>query len=215
MITYEWKGLPHPLNVIDADAQNASTRPTGGSRSWEVCAHNAIQLMIYRLPCCRKKHLGLMRTPCSMVDGHYTPRQPSTLTRSPKSFCHWKRFHEIGTAIQAELFVYFAFLLVLVAAFSVCQSTPQSFRDCGTFVINLHAFDDENDVRRDGNGPWSKPSSSSRYYKIDEQTQEAIRVDHAGKVPPNNDYTIQVAILCIVNYEIMSILFLSGAHQAI
>ncbi|CAD6198801.1 unnamed protein product [Caenorhabditis auriculariae] len=80
----------------------------------------------------------------------------------------------------------------IVEPSKVSKSVPQGFRSCGTFVIDVKRMWTHLEIRRDSNGIWNKPAGHSRYYKIDEENGDAVRVDKAYKLPQNVEYDIQV-----------------------
>ncbi|KAK6035160.1 hypothetical protein COOONC_27336 [Cooperia oncophora] len=74
----------------------------------------------------------------------------------------------------------------------ICHKVPQGYRECGTFVIDLCNFASDAELRRDDNGSWGKPAGNSRYYKIDPDTGDAVRVDRACKLIEGAEYDVQI-----------------------
>ncbi|ETN68618.1 hypothetical protein NECAME_15728 [Necator americanus] len=74
----------------------------------------------------------------------------------------------------------------------ICNRVPQGYRDCGTFVIDLCNFVTDAELRRDDNGCWGKPAGNSRYYKIDSDTGDAVRVDRGCKLIEGAEYDVQI-----------------------
>ncbi|KAK6024665.1 hypothetical protein OSTOST_09521, partial [Ostertagia ostertagi] len=48
------------------------------------------------------------------------------------------------------------------------------------------------ELRRDDNGSWGKPAGNSRYYKIDPDTGDAVRVDRCCKLIEGAEYDVQI-----------------------
>jgi hypothetical protein len=82
----------------------------------------------------------------------------------------------------------------LIQLFRICTRVPQGYRSAGTFVIDIRSFVADAELRRDGNGAWGKPAGHSRYYKIDNATGDAIRVDKGHKLIEGSDYDVQVCV---------------------
>ncbi|KHJ87960.1 hypothetical protein OESDEN_12252, partial [Oesophagostomum dentatum] len=80
----------------------------------------------------------------------------------------------------------------IVEPSKLCSSVPQGYRECGTFVIDLCNFATDAELRRDDNGCWGKPAGHSRYYKIDSETGDAVRVDRGCKLIEGAEYDIQI-----------------------
>ncbi|CAI4222797.1 unnamed protein product [Auanema sp. JU1783] len=80
----------------------------------------------------------------------------------------------------------------LVDASKICNRVPQSYREAGSFVIDIRNFESDALLRRDNNGVWGKPAGHSRYYKIDSETGDAVRVDRANKLLEGATYDIQI-----------------------
>uniref|UniRef100_A0A0K0DFE9 Glycoprotein n=1 Tax=Angiostrongylus cantonensis TaxID=6313 RepID=A0A0K0DFE9_ANGCA len=81
--------------------------------------------------------------------------------------------------------------------FRICSRVPQGYRECGTFVIDLNNFVSDAELRRDNNGCWGKPF---RYYKIDSNTGDAVRVDRGCKLIEGAEYDVQVTQLRILRF---------------
>ncbi|VDK50424.1 unnamed protein product [Cylicostephanus goldi] len=80
----------------------------------------------------------------------------------------------------------------IVEPSKVCSKVPQGYRECGTFVIDLSNFVTDAELRRDDNGCWGKPAGNSRYYKIDPNTGDAVRVDRGCKLIEGAEYDVQI-----------------------
>ncbi|KHN76980.1 hypothetical protein Tcan_06046 [Toxocara canis] len=74
----------------------------------------------------------------------------------------------------------------------ICCRVPQGYRLSGTFVIDVRNFVTDAELRRDGNGAWGKPAGHSRYYKLDNVTGDAIRVDRGHKLIEGSEYDVQI-----------------------
>ncbi|VDP04881.1 unnamed protein product [Heligmosomoides polygyrus] len=83
----------------------------------------------------------------------------------------------------------------IVESSKICNKVPQGYRECGTFVIDLCNFDSDAELRRDDNGCWGKPAGNSRYYKIDPNTGDAVRVDRGCKLIEGAEYDVQVRLI--------------------
>ncbi|VDM59145.1 unnamed protein product, partial [Angiostrongylus costaricensis] len=77
----------------------------------------------------------------------------------------------------------------IVDSSKICSRVPQGYRECGTFVIDLNNFVSDAELRRDNNGCWGKPF---RYYKIDSNTGDAVRVDRGCKLIEGAEYDVQI-----------------------
>ncbi|RCN28891.1 hypothetical protein ANCCAN_25361 [Ancylostoma caninum] len=80
----------------------------------------------------------------------------------------------------------------IVEPSKICSRVPQGYRECGTFVIDLRNFVTDAELRRDDNGCWGKPAGNSRYYKIDSNTGDAVRVDRGCKLIEGAEYDVQI-----------------------
>ncbi|KAL6741470.1 hypothetical protein Aduo_014721 [Ancylostoma duodenale] len=80
----------------------------------------------------------------------------------------------------------------IVEPSKICNRVPQGYRECGTFVIDLRNFVTDAELRRDENGCWGKPAGNSRYYKIDPNTGDAVRVDRGCKLIEGAEYDVQI-----------------------
>ena len=76
--------------------------------------------------------------------------------------------------------------------FRIAHSVPLGYRDAGTFVIDTEYLATDALLRRDDNGIWGKPAGTSRYYVIDANNGDAIRIDTNNKLPPDQVHDIQV-----------------------
>jgi len=79
-----------------------------------------------------------------------------------------------------------------IDAARICARVPQGYRESGTFVIDIRNFVTDAELRRDANGAWGKPAGHSRYYRLDRETGDAIRVDRGHKLIEGSDYDVQI-----------------------
>ncbi|WKY13201.1 hypothetical protein Q1695_004199 [Nippostrongylus brasiliensis] len=80
----------------------------------------------------------------------------------------------------------------IVEPSKLCHRVPQGYRESGTFIIDLCNFYSDAEVRRDNNGCWGKPAGNSRYYKIDPNTGDAVRVDRGCKLIEGAEFDVQI-----------------------
>lgn len=87
---------------------------------------------------------------------------------------------------------------MIVDSGQICDRVPQRFRECGTFVVDVHALASEQELRRDDNGQWGKPAGNSRYFKYDVKYDgtSAVRIDKSGKLEPTVKENYDFQILC-------------------
>lgn len=74
----------------------------------------------------------------------------------------------------------------------ICDTVPVSFRETGTFLVNIDKAGGEKVLHTAGGGRWSRPSGSSRLFRSEVESGHWMRVDKGRNGEKDEEWDVQI-----------------------